>query len=443
MDKLRDDKLRTDKLRADKLKADKLRADELYDCVVVGGGAAGMMAAITAARTGVSVCIVEHTKRLGSKILQTGNGKCNFTNLDMRAQMYNNDDKEFVNSVLDNFGVNDALSFFEELGVYYKSKNGYVYPHSEMAVSLQEALVLELDRLGVHILVNAELLCINKNAGLFAISYRSNEGADMNNYKLSARRVILATGSKAAPKTGSDGSGYKVAKSLGHKVKKPLPALVQLVSDCPYCKLMSGVRSIGKVEIYVDGKIIAFDEGEIQYTDYGISGIPVFQVSRYAVEAVDKGLFTQARIDMVPDISKEQLLSDIRKRVQRDGNKTVEQFFSGIINKKLVCAACREVGIDISVKVRKLSVDRLDLIVEALKNFCFNIIDFKGFENGQVCQGGVVLSQVNVRTMESLVCDGVFFAGEILDVDGKCGGYNLQWAWSSGYVAGKSVGEIK
>lgn len=407
------------------------------DCVVIGGGAAGMMAAISAASNHAEVVIIEHTKRIGSKILQTGNGKCNFTNLNMTSEMYQNENKAFVETVLKQFDAQAAIDFFQQIGVYAKSKNGYVYPNSETASSLQDAFRMELDRLRVQVWTECHIRQINQTDG----DKPSSSGFVVHTDRgsLRTRTIILAAGSKAAPKTGSDGSGYEIARAFGHRIKKPLPALVQLVSSHPLCKSMAGVRSTGRITLLIDGKTCDSDFGEVQYTDYGISGIPVFQISHPAVLAVDLHKDVRVQIDMLPDYKMDILARQCRQRLQKEPDKTVEQFFSGLLNKKLVTAAAKKAGADSQSKVRKAGMPLLLKILAQMKNFEFEIVDFKSFEQGQVCQGGVCLEQIDAHTMQSLLCEGLYFAGEIVDVDGKCGGYNLQWAWSSGFTAGISA----
>lgn len=399
-----------------------------YGCAVIGAGAAGMMAAITAAKQGIDVVLLEHTKRAGSKILQTGNGKCNFTNTNMSPECYNHDSAEFVKCVLEIFDENAAIDFFKKLGVYHKNRNGYIYPHSETAASLQEALRLELERLGVRLISECEISDIKKTDGGFELVSQL--------FTINADKVIIATGSKASPKTGSDGSGYRYAKKFGHRIVKPLPALVQLESDMKLCKAMAGVRSNGNVVLTVDGKEVCRDSGEVQYTEYGISGIPVFQLSRYAVKGVDMRADVVVTIDMIPDMTMDDLCQDVRLRYERDSLKSVEQFFAGILNKKLVGAAAKLVGVDLNRCISNVPLRKLYDIIAQLKEFEFNITGFKDFDHAQVCQGGVAIDDINPKTMESKLCKGLFFAGEVVDVDGICGGYNLQWAWSSGYVAG-------
>lgn len=405
----------------------------ICDCMVVGGGAAGMMAAIAAAKQGVRVILIEHTQRLGAKILQTGNGKCNFTNMHIDALCYQNKDTEFVMRVLDCFSVKDTLDFFEEIGIYHKEKNGYVYPHSETAASLQTALRYELDKLGVEVFVDTDIISVKKDGDLFCIK--------TENEIFSCCSCILATGSKAAPKTGSDGTGYAFAKKFGHHIVKPLPALVQLTSDNKFCKVMSGVRSTGKVSVFVNDTCIASDTGEIQYTDYGISGIPVFQVSRHAVCAIDRKHTVKAVIDMLPDFSEDLLVKQSFFRLYNNGSQDIISFFSGLLNKKLVQAAVKSCGYLQDMTAEQIGKRGIANIIRTFKSFSFNITGSRSFDMAQICQGGVSLADVSSQDMQSKKCNGLFFAGELLDVDGKCGGYNLQWAWSSGYLAGSSAAQ--
>ena len=407
-----------------------------HKCIIIGGGAAGMMAAITLAGYGIDTCILEHTSRIGTKILQTGNGKCNFTNLNMNKSMYQNKDTQWVMDVIDRFNVADTLEFFKKLGVYYKEKNGYVYPLSMTAASLQNSLRLDLEnkKVRIHTDTIVKSIAINTDGDKKDFIIHC-EGIDYI-----ADAIIIATGSKAAPKTGSDGSGYELVKQLGIKVIKPLPALVQLVSkDKELCRLAAGVRSHGKVELYVDDVKVAEDMGEIQYTDYGISGIPVFQISRYAVKALDEKRNVYAVIDMLPDISDEELEYILDYRTEHEGYKTVEQFLEGVVNKKLVSMACKSCGVDVRQSVSELMIGKLKKLLVSMKHFEVHITGNKGFESGQICQGGVDLKGVSSSDMQSIKVPGLFFAGEVLDVDGKCGGYNLQWAWSSGRAAAEGV----
>ena len=403
------------------------------DCIVIGGGAAGMMSAVCAAQGGASVILIEHTARLGSKILQTGNGKCNFTNLHMQADCYQNGNPDFVMQVLNTFPVQDTLEFFENAGIYHKDRNGYVYPHSETAASLQSALRYEVEQSGVTVFTEQSVLSVEKKDGSFYVT------TDTDSF--CGHACILATGSKAAPKTGSDGSGYTLARKFGHHIIKPLPALVQLTSDNSLCKAMSGVRSTGTVTVFADGNPVASDTGEIQYTDYGISGIPVFQVSRYAVKAADSKRIVTAVVDMLPDFEAETLITQSIKRMYQHNTQDIVTFFSGLLNKKLVQAVAKSCGYPAGTTMDALGKKGIAKMITAFKDFSFDITGSRSFDAAQICQGGVSLSEIDPQSMQSLKCRGLFFAGELLDVDGKCGGYNLQWAWSSGHLAGTSAAQ--
>jgi len=398
-----------------------------FDCIVIGGGASGMMAAITTAKNGLNTGIIEHTDRVGKKILQTGNGKCNITNTALQKNCYLCDDKDFVMDVIYLFNVNDTIDFFKSLGIYSKSKNGYIYPNSEQASSVLDVLRLELEHQKVSINTDIDVINIGKNDDLFKINTTKGQ--------FSCKSLIIATGSNAAPKSGSDGSGYKLAKALGHSIIKPLPALVQLKSDLDLCKMMSGVRSEGKVQLMVDDELVAADTGEVQYTDYGISGIPVFQISRFAVRAVDANRKTEVVIDMLPLINEFDLVELLKSRIPHDGYKTLDQFFTGLLNKKLVGAVLKRAKLNQN-DITSNKIDALEKIVSIIKAFVVPITGFNSFENAQVCSGGVNTSEINSKTMQSNIVDDLYFAGEVVDVDGICGGYNLQWAWSSGFVAG-------
>jgi len=398
-----------------------------FDCIVIGGGASGMMAAITAAKNGLNTGIIEHSDRVGKKILQTGNGKCNITNISLQKDCYLNEDKDFVMDIIDLFNVSDTINFFKSLGIYPKNKNGYIYPNSEQASSVLDVLRFELEHQKVSINTDIDIINIGKKDDSFKINTTKGQ--------FSCKKLIIATGSNAAPKSGSDGSGYKLAKALGHTIIKPLPALVQLKSDLPLCKMMSGVRSEGTVQLLVDEKIVASDTGEIQYTDYGISGIPVFQISRFAVRAVDSNLKTEVVIDMLPLIEESDLVDMLKSRIADDGYKTLEQFLNGLLNKKLVAAVLKRANLNLN-DIAENKVNLLEKIVSIIKAFVVPINGFNSFENAQVCSGGVTTSEINSETMESKLVSNLYFAGEVVDVDGICGGYNLQWAWSSGYVSG-------
>ena len=260
-----------------------------------------------------------------------------------------------------------------------------------------------------------------------------------NQGKIRAKRVILATGSKAAPVTGSDGSGYTLAKKLGHQILPVLPALVQLRCKENFYKGIAGVRIQGEVSLLVDGVCVAKDKGEIQLTGYGISGIPVFQVSRFAAIGLWKKKEVTAVLNFMPDFTKSQFLAFLKNRVSMRPEKTMEDFLTGIFHKKLSTLRLKMCRIQKEQVVSTLSEIQLEALAHLIQNFSVCVESTNSYEQAQLCCAGVSTREVNPKTLESLYVSGLYFAGEILDVDGMCGGYNLQWAWSSGYVAGREA----
>lgn len=402
---------------------------------IIGGGAAGMTAAIVAARTAKGNCeiiLIEHTDRLGKKILATGNGKCNLTNRNIRQEFYRGNNPEFAMEALEHFGFEDTVRFFNDMGLMLREKNGYFYPYSEQAAVVNDVLRLEVDRLSIKVLYELSVERISCAKNKFNLYMAGGK-------KLECDKLIIATGSKASPKTGSDGSGYALAKGLGHKVIKPLPALVQLVCRESFFKSISGVRADAKVTVDIGGSVIS-ERGELQLTDYGISGIPVFQISRYVVGALDRKMDFTTYIDFLPDIVHKELMYFF-KRQAKQGQKSVEEVLNGLLNKKLSVLIAKECRLSPGAEFARIKDKEFYILIDKIKNFKVEVTGSKSFDMAQVCQGGVDTNELNAKTMESKLCKGLYFAGEIIDIDGACGGYNLQWAWTSGYLAGKNAAE--
>lgn len=403
--------------------------------IIIGGGAAGLMAAITATENGADVTILEHMPRVGKKILATGNGKCNMTNLHMNADCYRCGEPEVPMQVIGTFPVEETLAFFRRLGILTTDRNGYVYPASGQAQTVLDALREKTESLGIRTVCDSKVHAIEKNKkGRFVV--QTENGSYTGDF------VILAAGSMAAKTTGSDGSGYELAKSLGHKIKKPLPALVQLKCAGDFFKGIAGVRTDVKVRLYTVGKnmeqatLLAEDSGELQLTDYGISGIPVFQVSRYAAEALDHKKRVMAVVDFMPDYSSEELFRILEDQRNYLYDRKAGDFLNGLFNKKLAALFMKTACIKQELDVAAISNKKLGELVEIIKEMSFEVTGTNSYDKAQICMGGVPLREVNPATMESRLVPGLYFAGEILDVDGICGGYNLQWAWSSGHLAG-------
>lgn len=396
---------------------------------VIGGGAAGMMAAITAAREGALVTILERNDRVGKKILQTGNGKCNLGNRALSRECYHSGDPEWVWKALEHFDTEDTIRFFQSIGLMVKEKNGYLYPVCEQAAAVLDVLRYELQALGIEIWYPCKITQIERlSSGKLQIS--DGEG------KWQFDAVIVACGGKAAPATGSDGSGFKIAKKLGHTCIPSVPALVQLrCQETDLLKGIAGVRVDSEIRILCDGKEVCRERGELQLTDYGISGIPVFQLSRTVNYLLRERRGVTAQLDFLPDLSPEvyKELQAGRKLLQ--GERTAEEFFTGMLHKKLTASLLKMAGIRLATPMRDIPADKIQNYYSLCRSLRLHITESNPYENAQVSAGGVDVREVE-PTMESKLCPGVYFAGEVLDVDGRCGGYNLQWAWTSGYLAG-------
>ncbi|HAS92386.1 MAG: NAD(P)/FAD-dependent oxidoreductase [Tissierellia bacterium] len=396
---------------------------------VIGGGASGLTAAIAAARNGAEVTICEKLNRVGKKILATGNGRCNYTNMNLSKECYHSNNLNFVDEVMKFFNLDKTLVFFEDLGILpYVDESGKVYPNSLQASSVLDVLRYELKRHKVKEVTDFNVTALRKSKDKFSI---------IGNDTITADRVILATGGKASPQLGSDGKGYELAKSLGHEIIEPFPALVQLKLSGKYFKRIAGIKFDGIVKAYAGDRLIREEEGEILFTDYGISGPPILQVSRKVIEELNKKNKPFLNIDMFPGYSKLKLYDILQDRFRRINYKTIEESMIGFINKKLIPVVFYEAGFeDLNKICGKLNKKEIYKIIEILKEWKFEVIGHNSWQQAQSTAGGIKLSEVNPKTLESLKVKGLYFAGEILDVDGDCGGFNLQWAWSSGYTAG-------
>lgn len=395
----------------------------IYDIVVIGAGPAGMTAAITAAEKGSRVCIIEHKDRVGKKILSTGNGKCNITNMSISQKCYNSSSQRNFYNVIERFNPEAVRNFFMSIGLLTKEKNGYVYPNSEQASAVLDSLRYRLNDVNVHILTDTNVK---------KITYRDSYVITTDSNTINAKKLIIAAGSKCASKTGSDGSGYELAKSMGHKIVPVIPALVQIICRESFFKELQGIRCEALISVYSDGKVIISEKGELQLTASGISGIPVFCLSRHIKRLMDEKKQPYVSIDFMPSYSEAEVCEIIEKISSVSKGRTMNDILSGMLNKKLANL------------LAKLSNGKsIKYIAHLIKNFKVIPADTNGFENAQVCAGGVSLDEIDLNTMESEIVKNLYFAGEVLDVDGKCGGYNLQWAFSSGHLAGISAAEKK
>lgn len=396
-----------------------------------------MMAAIVAARNGAEVCIYEKSNRLGKKILATGNGRCNYTNINTSVNDYHGNNIKFIDEVINLFDVNSTLNFFEDLGIYPRiEESGKVYPYSLQASSILDNLRYELSRYGIKEITEHKVKSLRKNKAQFDII------TDAGIY--SADKVIISTGGKAGMQYGCTGDGYELAKGFGHKVISQFPALVQLKLNADYLKRISGVKFDGEVSCLSELDLIRKEKGEILFTDYGISGPPILQISREAINLIYDKKKAYVSIDMFPEFSKNELFDILSERFIRQRDKSIEESFYGFINKKLIPVILNLVlnqdrsfaSIKGSEKCVKLNKKNIYSIVNALKEWKIEVVGHNDWQQAQTTAGGVCVDEIYPKTMESKKEKGLYFAGEVLDVDGDCGGFNLQWAWSSGYVAG-------
>lgn len=403
------------------------------DVIIIGGGASGLFAAIMCARAGKKVLVLEHKDRIGKKLLATGNGKCNYTNLLMPKGCYRGEHPEFSSYALHLFGAEDTITFFKEMGIYPKNKNGYIYPNSEQAASVLEVMEMALNYYHVQIICKEEVTKITPEEKEFTV--KGNQGT------YQGKNIILATGGQVSAKLGSDGSGYKLAKKLGHKVIKPVPALIGFKCKEKYFKELAGVRTEAEVSLFIDNlnHCVAKDRGELQLTNYGISGIPVFQISRFGSRAIKDRKKVFVNIDFLPDMEKEEVYKLIWHRFRETEGKTAFQAMIGLLNKKLCNVLLTESKIDLQIPSKEVSKRQQNLLVDNIKGMCITVFDTNGYENAQVTAGGIDTEQIDEKTMESKLIPSLYFIGEILDIDGICGGYNLQWCWSSAYTAAMDI----
>ena len=403
--------------------------------IVVGGGASGLVAAISAAREGAEVTIIEQKDRVGKKILSTGNGRCNLTNEYMRPDCFRGDDMNIVSKILEQFGYKETIRFFEELGVVCKSRQGYMYPNSDQASTILDVLRMELERLNINVLTEQSVLDINKTTKGFYVT--TTKGS------LYADALILATGGKAAPSLGSDGSGYLLAKKFGHSISPVVPALVQLRAKGNEYKQVAGVRTQAKVSVYIEDMVVADDTGELQLTDYGFSGIPIFQISRFASKGLYEKKSVELEIDFVPTMTDKEFSEFIYNRVEHHGYKTAEDFLLGVFHKKLSGMLLKAAHIPLKSSIYSLENEQIEDLIHICKHFRDVITSTNDFSQAQICAGGVRTPEIDMATLESIYEDDLYLVGELLDVDGICGGYNLQWAWSTGFIAGKYAAKGK
>lgn len=408
-----------------------------YDLIIIGGGASGLCAAINAKKKKNKILIIEHKSKPGKKILSTGNGKCNLSNVYCKNDMLSKNPEgifpyftsgkiDFITNALEKFDIDSTIDFFNELGVLHENMSGYIYPRSQQASTICDCLVNRCKMLDVDIITDYEPVNIEKKGSLFNID---------NTYY--SKNLLIATGGMAAPRTGSDGSGYKIAKKFGHSIIDPRPSLCGIKCKDKFLNELSGVRNDAMLSLYDSkGRLIISSKGNLQYASYGLSGIPAFQISSELGRVLKYDKNPIIKIDNLPELNTKQIKNFIDKKNNAIWEKSSQDKLPYILNKKICNVLEKEIhkkynnGKDISLS---------DKAMPFIKGLTFHPYDLNSFDESQVTAGGVSTSEIYSDSMKSKLVDGLYFSGEIIDVNGICGGYNLQWAWSTGYIAALDI----
>lgn len=400
-----------------------------WEYVIVGGGAAGLAAAVFCAQMagGEQVLLLEKAPRVGKKLLATGNGTCNLSNIHADVSRYHGADSTFTAAALAAFPPSAAMAFFESIGVSCVVRdNGRVYPRCEQAGAVLDCLRLTLSSLGVTVRCDCGVTALEKTKNGFDLS--TNDGV------LSAHKVLLATGGAAAPALGGSAESYRLPLSAGHRKTTLFPSIVQVKTDTTFVRAMKGLRCDAALTLVRDGAAIASECGEVLFTEYGLSGPAMMQISRAAGEWECRKRETLAvRLDLLPDLSREQVLQQLRGR--RALGRLGEDFLTGLLHKRIGQTVCRAAGIPLAESCATLTDRQLAAVCDTAKAFTLTVVGTQGFGGAQVTAGGIATDEVDSRTMQSKRMVGLYLLGELLDVDGDCGGFNLQWAWASAYAA--------
>lgn len=398
--------------------------------LVIGGGASGMMAALTAAEDSENqVTLLERQSRVGRKLLATGNGRCNLTNLNAGPDRYHGQNPAFVRHALEQFSVEDTLAFFRSLGLLTTAEaSGRVYPFSDQANSVVDVLRFALERRGVAVRCGCEVLSLGKKARGYSVKTAGEA--------FYGDKVIVACGGAAGGKLGGTDLGYRLLKSMGHSMTELRPSLVQLKTGSA-TRALKGVRADAGLTLKRDGSAVATTAGEVQFTEFGVSGPAAFEVSREAARGGGLVLL----LDLLRPWSEMEVLALLAQKRQSAPEQPLEDFLTGMVHNRLGRVALTAAGLDLTRQAGSLPDQALAELARSLKHFALPVTGVLGLDQAQVTAGGILTAEFRPDTLESRLCPGLFAAGEVLDIDGDCGGFNLQWAWSSGRIAGK-LGKI-
>ncbi len=400
--------------------------------IIIGGGASGLLAAILIKKWGQPVVVLERNPRVGKKILATGNGRCNFTNIGATAEDYYSENPEFIKTVLKRHSPQEVVTFFEELGIAHKvEEEGKVFPMSDQASAVLDVMRYELQEKDV--LCNAYVREIEPLEDGYRLHLEDGR-------QLSGKNILIATGGKAMPSTGSDGNGYRLVEQLGHRITPLRPSLVQLRLVADGLKAVSGVKFKGVATLDCDGKTIQKESGDILFADYGISGPPILQLSAPAGTLLQANREPTIRLNLLPEFQGSSLISHLYTRFYGRADKPLAFALVGLINKRLIPKIIQVAGIQSGQILAATLSDRdIKALADVLQNWTFKVKGTKSWPSAQVTAGGVDTKEIDPNRMISKIHPGLYFSGEVIDVDGRCGGYNLHWAWVSAMVAAQSI----
>ena len=396
--------------------------------IIIGAGAAGLCAAITAARAGQSVTLLEQNTKIAKKILVSGNGKCNIDNKYIDSRRFHSQNPSFIEDVLTAYGFDVVEKFFTSIGLeLIEGKEGKIFPMSLQASSVVELLEYEAKRAGVEIFCDCTVTSIDKNADTFTVE--TSQGSKIS------KKLLLTSGSPAAPQLGGSNSGYAFAAKMGHSLVPRHPSLVQLCSEENWVKGASGVKVAGLAQLYANGEYITEKKGDLLFTNYGISGLAILDLSREVSTRLANFDYCELNLDLMPELSKEKLTNLLLSRIKKESEKPLALWLQGIINKKLISIILEQSKCKVRVE-DQLNRKEINKLVHTIKNLKLSINDTKGFAGAEVATGGIDTTEVNPKTMESKIIPNLFFAGEILEVDGDRGGFNFHFAWVTGMRVG-------
>lgn len=402
--------------------------------IIIGCGASGIVAGINAKNKNNEVIILEKNNKSLKKLLITGNGKCNYFNEDFNINHYYSNNQEKLSTIINKENKQKIINFTKNIGIIPKIKNGYYYPNSNQSYSVYNSLLKEAKILGISIIFENEVLNIKKEKEKFIINTEKEE--------YTCDKIIISTGGKTYPKTGSTGDGYKLAKKLNHQIEQLHPALVGLKSNDKFCKELSGVRSEVKATLFCE-KNIKEEIGEIQFTDYGISGICIYNLSILTNKYLEKNKKVSIKINFFNDFkisTISEMINLIENTNKKLNKRTISELLEGYLNYKIVNYILKQCKINNENTWEKLNKNQKQQLAQNLIEFNINIIETKDYETAQVTMGGISLQDININTFESKNIKNLYFTGEVLDVTGECGGYNLGFAFLSGILAGQAAG---